>query len=354
MIEDYKKIILDYVEDNPEISDRKMAEDLQNNPVPYSVIHIRRYISTLKKTVKSLHPLLTFHKQNEKSTEKRYFYTGTPHNGNVLRSHMEKVIKEQGSYDVLIESDAHGWFADLKAQRVINKILKDNHFDEVNMNGDMIDLPFLSRHGQKLYVEGILKGYTEIAEIEYVRDQILKPKALSTNAKLRLRLGNHCERITKPNLLNTSQLAKLAIVYKHFETTKFEEMLSLSEIGIDYDNADIFSYFDIFDVTHGLSFAKNAQEKNLNDYQSSGSTGHSHRLGTKYMTKRKGTIAWFESGCTRLTEQVEYFPTGIVPDWAQGFVHIRFYIDNGKVKYSGQCYHINEGRCVFNGKLYKS
>lgn len=281
-----------------------------------------------------------------------FYYTGTPYNGVVLNDYMEDTIRAKGSYDLLIESDAHGWLCDLKAQRVINKILQENHFDEVNMNGDMIDLPYISNHNQRLFGDGILRDYTEVGEVDYLREQILKPKRASTKAKMRLRLGNHDYRLTKPYLLGKGQLARLAVLYKHYETTKFDEMLSLSDLDIVYDDSDICSYFNVFEVTHGLSIAKNAPEQNLNQYMCSGSTGHSHRLGSKYITTRKGTVVWFESGCTRLIEQVEYFPTGIIPQWQQGFVHIRFYLHNNKVKFSGHSYFINEGRCFFNGKLY--
>lgn len=255
-------------------------------------------------------------------------------------------------YKVMIFSDVHGWLADLRALRVINKVLQTNNFDEVCINGDIIDLPYLSKHTQKLYEDGILSGYNEIEEINYTREQILEPLRYSTNAKVRIRIGNHDERITKPNLLGDKQLKNLAILYNHYQTTKLDEMLNLEALGMTYDPSDVFTYFDIFDVVHGLKLAKNAAEQNIKDYMSSGTSGHTHRLNSKFMTNRKAPYVWFESGCTRLVEQVEYLPTGVVADWQQGFITINFWVEDGKVRFYGFPTIILDGRCCYNGIIY--
>lgn len=264
----------------------------------------------------------------------------------------EKALWDKKLYSLLIFSDVHGWLADLRVLRCINNILQDNKFDEVCINGDIIDLPYLSKHTHKLYEDGILKGYSEVGEIDYTVEQILKPLRASTDAKIRLRLGNHDERVTKPNMLGDKQLKLLAILYKHFQTTKLDEMLNLGSLGIDYDASDVYTYFDIFDVTHGLKLAKNAAEQNIKDYMSSGSTGHTHRLNSKYLTNRKAPYVWLESGCTRLINQVEYLPTGVVADWQNGFVTVHFWQDGDKVRFFAQPNIIIDGRCYYNGKVY--
>ena len=85
----------------------------------------------------------------------------------------------------MIFSDCHGWLADLKALGAINQVLQHNHFDEVIINGDVLDLPYISRHTKKLFEDGILSGYTEVKEVEYTHEQILKPLRLSTDAKIK-------------------------------------------------------------------------------------------------------------------------------------------------------------------------
>lgn len=261
--------------------------------------------------------------------------------------------KAGDTYKVLIFSDCHGWLADLKALRCINKVLQANKFDEVCINGDVVDLPYLSKHTQRLFPDGILKGYTEVGEIEYTRDQILKPLRASTDALIRVRIGNHDERITKPNYLGDKQLQRLALLYKHFETTKLEDMLSLTEgEGYLYDPSDVHTYFDMFDVVHGLSLTKNAPEKNIQEFMSSGISGHTHRLHAYPKTNKKNPYVWLESGCTRLTEQVEYFPTGKIADWQQGFVCLTFVRREGKWFFHWECVQIINGFCMYNGEFY--
>ena len=271
---------------------------------------------------------------------------------NEFNLRQEKKLWDKKLYSVMIFSDVHGWLADLRTLRCINNILKDNKFDEVCINGDIVDMPFLSKHTQKLYMDGILNGYTEIGEIDYTVEQVLKPLRMSTDAEIRVRIGNHDERITKPNLLGDKQLKNLAILYNNFQTTKLEEMLQLEALGMNYDPSDVFTYFDIFDVTHGLKLAKNAAEQNIKDYMSSGSTGHTHRLNSKYLTNRKAPYVWLESGCTRLINQVEYLPTGVVADWQNGFVTVHFWVDGDKVRFFASPHIIIDGRCYYNGVVY--
>ena len=262
----------------------------------------------------------------------------------------QKQLFDKQLYKVLIFSDCHGWLADLSALRCINKVLQHNKFDEVIINGDVTDMPYISKHSQKLYQEGILKGYTEVGEIEYTKEQILKPLRLSTEAKIRVRLGNHDERITNPFNLGDKQLARLAVLYKNYNSTKYNEMLSLNESdGFIYDESDVYNLFNIFDVTHGLSLNKSAAEKNIFEYMGSGSTGHTHRLNSKYLTNRKNPYVWLESGCTRLTKEVEFFPTGKTADWQQGFIEVVFTKDS----FFAQPTLILNGECYYNGIIYK-
>lgn len=264
-----------------------------------------------------------------------------------------KRLFDKKLFRVLMFSDPHGWLADLTALRCINQVLSHTKVDEVCINGDIVDMPYISRHAGKLYEDGILSGYTEVGEMQYTREQILDPLRLSTDARIRIRIGNHCERVIKPFNIGQGQLARLATLYKHYETTQFDQMLGLNEgDGWLYDPSDVYTYFEKFDVVHGLSIAKNAPEKNIQEYMSSGASGHTHRLNSKYLTNRRAPYVWFELGCTRLIQQVEYFPTGKIADWQQGFVMVNFYTDGDKVRFYGETVPIIDGKCYYGGIIY--
>jgi predicted phosphodiesterase len=263
-----------------------------------------------------------------------------------------KKLFDRNTYKVLIKSDEHGWLTDQTVQRCINKVLQQNKFDEVALLGDLGDWPYISRHEKKLYDAGILNGYSEIGEAEYIREQILKPLRASTSAKISFIPGNHDERITKPHLNSTSQLARLAVLHKQYKSTELRDILAFDEHGIDWDGKDFITWFNVFTGVHGLSLAKNAPEKNIYEYMSSGASGHSHRLNYKPITNRDNPYVWIECGCGRVRTEVEYFPTGRVPDWQHGFVTVVFYREGGKVYFFAQPHQIVSGMCIYNGVVY--
>lgn len=270
---------------------------------------------------------------------------------NEFNQYQLKKFFDKRLYKVLLFSDPHGWLVDQSAISCIRQILEHNDFDEVCINGDIVDMPYISRHTSKLYEDGILNGYSEVKEIEYTKEAILKPLRASTKADIRIRIGNHDERITNPVNATQSQVVRLNQLYKHYNTTSFDKMLDLSD-GFIYDPSDVYTYFDKFDVVHGLSLAKNASEKNIQEYMSSGASGHTHRLNSKYITNRKAPYVWFELGCTRVRENVEYFPTAKIADWQQGFVSIVFDNRGGSTRFYGQTHVIIDGQCYYNGVLY--
>jgi predicted phosphodiesterase len=264
-----------------------------------------------------------------------------------------KRLTDQKTWTVLLKSDEHGWLTDLGVQRCINKVLQANQFDQVALLGDLGDWPYISRHEKKLYGDGTLNGYSEIEEARYIREQILAPLRHSTKAQISFIPGNHDERITKPNLLSTGQLARLNVLYNDRNATRLQDLLGFNEYGVEWDGiSDSINWFDKFIGVHGLSLAKNAPERNIQQYWGSGASGHTHRLQSKYVTNRETSHAWLEIGCGRLKTAVEYFPTGIVPDWQHGFGTVSFWRDNGKVRFYAQAIPIVENTCFYNGVRY--
>lgn len=264
-----------------------------------------------------------------------------------------KKLTDKKSYTVLLQSDVHGWLADLGVQRCINRVLQNNHFDEVADLGDLGDWPYISRHEKKLYGEGVLSGYSEIEEARYIREQILAPRRHSTNARLTFIPGNHDERITKPFTLSTGQLARLSVLHNDRNATKLVDILDFNKYGVEWDGmSNQMNWFDMFTAVHGLSLAKNAPQQNIYEYMGSGATGHTHRLQSKYITNRRNPYVWLEIGCGRLREEVEYFPTGKIPDWQHGFATITFYTDGSETRFFAETHPIIDNRCMYNGVVY--
>lgn len=276
----------------------------------------------------------------------------SPKEENMVVSYRSAANKQ---YRVLICSDIHGVLVDSPSFNCLLEVLRDNKFDEVVLNGDVIDLPYLSKHDKRLIEEGDLKNYSEVSEIEFAKKNILRPLREATNARIVYRLGNHEERITSPKILSTTQLGRLAILTHHYNSVKLDEMLELEKIGIEYDPNPIRKYFGgIFNLVHGLSLAQGAPKKNIYMYMSSGSSGHSHRLNSTYLTNFDNPYVWVESGCLRKTKEVEYLPTAIVPDWQNGFADVTFDLSRGddNVRFFAKTYPIINGATEYNGKIY--
>jgi len=286
--------------------------------------------------------------------------------GDFLRTLSEKDIirireaKEQrkGIFRLLIFSDAHGLLVDPKARDCLFAVIQENDFDEIVDNGDTLDFPYLSNHSKKINrvndETDLLRNYDEIKEIEFTRRTFFEPLREISSAKIVKRDGNHDERITKPKKYSKEQLERLNSIFIAYDSSNLGRILRLPELGVEYDPAPIRKYFDMFFLVHGLSVSKYSAYKNLEQYHRSGSSGHTHRLNSTYVEKWGKTMCWIESGCLRLTESVEYFPTAVVANWQQGFVTVTFDLreDPEKPTFYAKTHPIINGSTEYNGKVY--
>jgi len=267
-----------------------------------------------------------------------------------VNSNIKIVNKDKGLYKLLIISDIHGVFVDHKAWQIVLEVIKNNNFDEIVLNGDILDFPFISKHDKKLFLIPVLQNYSEVLEIEFTKKVILKPlREAAPNTKIVFRLGNHEERLTEGKY--TVAAERLAKLFKHYNSSELDQMLELDSLDIEYDPSECRNYFDKFDVVHGLSLAKTAPRNNINMYMGSGTSGHSHRLNSTYVRNKKHPYIWVESGCLRTVDNVEYLNTAMVADWMQGFVTVVF--DSETEYFYTKTHPIVNGSCEFNGIVYK-
>lgn len=258
--------------------------------------------------------------------------------------------KNKGLHNLLVISDLHGVFLDEKAWQIMLSVIKNSSFDEIVLNGDILDFPLLSKHDKKLFAIPVMQNYSEVLEIEFTKKVILKPlREAAPNAKIVFRIGNHEERLTEGKY--TVAAERLAKLFKHYNSSEIEQMLELDKFDIEYDPSEVRNYFDRFDVVHGLSLAKTAPRNNINMYMGSGTSGHSHRANVTYIRNKKSPYVWIESGCLRTIDNVEYLPTAMVADWMQGFVTVVF--DNDSDLFYAKMNPIVNGTCEFNGIVYK-
>jgi hypothetical protein len=271
----------------------------------------------------------------------------------------EALAKKKGErsklYRVLIVSDVHGVFMDLNVIACLFRVLKGNHFDEIILNGDILDFPLISKHSSKIRLNQLeaTRNYTEVGEIEFTIENFLKPlRAVAPQSRIVFRLGNHSERVTNPLAISKEQIVRLQVLQNHYNTIKLDEMLRLSDLNIEYDPSPVRNMFGVFNVVHGLALSSNASELNIREFSSSGSSGHSHRLSTFYKKNRDRNDVWLESGCLRIADNIEYIATAKSVNWANGFVDVLFDLNDTSTPFFGKTTHIFKGKCCFNGYMY--
>lgn len=269
-------------------------------------------------------------------------------------------IREQGktTYKVLIISDLHGILCDFKAYGVVINMLQWNYFDEIIINGDWFDLPYISRHGRHLkLLDSDFFGdtYTEVKEIKLCRE-LLDILRKTTNAKIRYRLGNHCERLLGLKSFSKEQFERLKEIELHFKclSSNIPKLLDFDKYDIIYDPAPRTNLFGVFDLIHGGSLARGAPLKNIQTSLISGSSGDTHRLNSTYIHTARGALMWIESGHLRLKENVEYLRTAQVPDWQQGFATVTFDLSKKETLFFGKTHPIIENKTEYNGVIYES
>jgi hypothetical protein len=221
-----------------------------------------------------------------------------------IMPHVNKWAKayrdRQGLKVVAAMSDSHGNFIDPMVRRAWLDTLKIIKPDGIIFDGDILDFPEVSRH-TKMPGDGSLKLQEEI---DYVREEIFRPSiAASPKSWRTYHVGNHEQRLVRYLADTAKELADLRCL-------RWDNLLELGPLQLEMvfggnwlaprqkdrtkNVKDTFKvYYDCFAVTHGKSCAKNAMEKELERYQFSGCSGHTHRPGVWTMpTLANPCLSW--------------------------------------------------------------
>jgi len=133
--------------------------------------------------------------------------------------------------------------------------------------------------------------------------------------------ANHTKRMQKYLYKNAHELCGLP-------EFQMEIFMDFKRFNMEYMN--YFTWQGVFLFKHGdrvHKFSAYTAKNELDNEGISGASGHSHRLGQHYRTKRGGEYTWIECGCLCDLEQ-EYLE-GRIADWQQGIGLVSF-IGNSK------------------------
>ena len=148
-------------------------------------------------------------------------------------------------------------------------------------------------------------------ELNTVKRYLSKLRNLVTDdTRIIMLWSNHLERLRKYLWSAAPELSSL-------DCLKLESLLGLDGLNIEYTRIFIQNniLFKHGDICRKLS-AYTARGE-LETERMSGCSGHTHRLGLHYKTKRDGPRWWMECGC--LCDLRPEYMEGKVADWQHGY-----------------------------------
>jgi UDP-2,3-diacylglucosamine pyrophosphatase LpxH len=236
-----------------------------------------------------------------------------------------------------IISDLHVPYQDQKALSVALKMIQYFRPNNVIMNGDMLDCVQLSRFNKEpLEPSSLAKHVEELCQI------IRKIQRYSNVIYVE---GNHEQRVQKyindraPELHGLISIERLFDGYlrksmEYVRTTPGESMMTW--------NDDLL-------IGHFNKAAKNTcytVKLLVEKYMTNVVQAHTHRLGEYAIRGYDKTLRGWECGCL-----CDLDPDYVAkPNWQQGFL---VYTRNGD-GWNMEIVHIEDGRALFRGKVYKA
>lgn len=206
-------------------------------------------------------------------------------------------------------SDIHIPYHDPYAWELFLNIVEVVKPTTINILGDALDCPHVSTFDKdpEIFSNG---GFQENLD-QWFR-MMLQLKRRAIGSKIRYLPGNHEDRLYKWLMRNPGLYGLRAL--------ELESLLRLEELGIEYYPEEI----EIIpgklvgkhgDLVRGFSAFSAKGELEKEKHSLSTLTGHTHRLGTYYVTTRRGIIKAHENGC--LCQLRPKYIRGI-PNWQQG------------------------------------
>lgn len=238
---------------------------------------------------------------------------------------------------VLIGSDAHIWPGPLTtAMRAFIKFSKDLNPRAVILNGDVCDLPKVSRHDPL----GWEDQPTVADEIEATQAILARIEdAVPRNAKLAWTLGNHDARFE-------ARLADVAHEYAKIHGFHLKD-----HFGARWQPCYATWINDTTVVKHRISGGSGALRNNVLKTGKHTITGHLHAQHVWPVTDYNGTLFGVDSGCLADpgAEAFVHYTEDNPLDWRSGFVVLEY--RDGKLLPPDLVHVWDKNHVVFRGEL---
>lgn len=203
--------------------------------------------------------------------------------------------------------DSHCPFVDPLALEAAVNVIQEFKPTGVYLLGDMIDCYAVSRFDRD--PQRVIKFQEEIDSLRSMLEMV---REAAPNAAIHYLLGNHEARISKW-LHAHPEVSSLACLEP-------ETLFGLDDLGITCHSEDELVRVADHVITHGSVVKKGSGSSargQIDNYLTSGISGHTHRAAHVFRTSLDKTFQWIEAGCLTVLKP-EYI---IGPaDWQQAVV----------------------------------
>jgi predicted MPP superfamily phosphohydrolase len=247
----------------------------------------------------------------------------------------------------VVVSDIHAPYQDDVAISVAQKITKDLQPDIFVANGDIVDGYPISRF---LKDPNRLEGLQD--ELNSAKKILAGFRDASPKSKRYMTEGNHEARLHKTIATLDGPARELARLDNFQEAMSWRSLLNLHILGYHWIGESDQPAIDLIPhvlIKHGSvvrKFSGYTAKGEYDNYHRSGTSGHTHRLSQYFHTSLGETHLWIETGCLCVLkpDYIRY------PNWAHGFAVFTWV---GNEHPHVELVHINKGKTIFRGNIYK-
>ena len=239
----------------------------------------------------------------------------------------------------IIFGDTHFPYHDEKSINVIKQIIKDNDFNEIILNGDIIDASKLST--KFINYEDYKTSFKE--ELLMFKDFVDELKELSPESKVVFVGDNHLNERLERYIRERIDVDCIR------EEITIDKLFNKFKIGVDEIVPYNKPYFPMnqrqIGCIHGYISSKYFSEKYTQKYTHSLIVNHTHT--TQYYRAENGLECF---GLGSLCDNLKYLRNQPVR-WNKSFGILSY--DNRIRKYFMNVYEIKNGYCMIGDKIYK-
>jgi hypothetical protein len=249
-----------------------------------------------------------------------------------------------------LHGDTHHGYQDDRTLAVTQALLEDFGTDILIDMGDGVDAGHLSA---KFPHNPVGRNYLQ-DEINAKRMQLASFRRSAPNAEYWYLEGNHEERLRRA-MWNAEgpqrALMQLDVVQRELTWPKLLDLDPLHIKWVGSDEQTSTKILPKFITKHGTRVSAKSgytATLELNKYNRSGASGHTHRLGAVWKRDHNGQHLWIETG-TGASLNPDYTQD---PDWQNGCVMLTFEPETGAV--TAEPVEIRNGHTIWRDKEYRA